>query len=76
MPLKVVVWGTEDRQQMESPTPLPDVLRDLLEQPLDGPILRACRIEAGRRRLEEEPIDAVALADALVAEGPPLVERT
>ena len=60
---------------MEPPTPVPDVLRDLLEQPLDGPILRPRRIEACRHRLEAEPLDAVTLADAVVAEGPPLVER-
>ena len=61
---------------MESPTPLPDVLCDLLEQPLDGPILRPERIAAGRRRIAAEPLEAAALADALVAEGPPLVGRT
>ena len=58
---------------MEPPTPPRDVLGDLLSQPVDGPILRPARIEAARRRLADAPIEPAELADALVAEGPPLV---
>lgn len=41
----------------------------LVAELLDGPVLCAERIEAGRRRAAGNPVDPVALADAVVAEG-------
>ena len=60
---------------MSSATPSPDVLRGLLDEPHDGPILRPARIEAGRRRAAGEAIAADELVAALVAEGPPLLQH-
>ena len=66
---------TEDRIVPSRPS-ASDVLRGLLDEPQDGPILRPDAIEAGRRRAAGAPLDGAALADALVAEGPPLLQRT
>jgi hypothetical protein len=50
-----------------TPAPeLPDGLVDLL---LVGPVLRPDRIAAGRRRAAGAPVDAIELADAVVADG-------
>lgn len=59
---------------MIAATPLPDVPVGLVEQLLDGPILRLDRIEAGRQRVAVGPVEPGELADAVVAEGPPLLQ--
>lgn len=54
---------------MVPPTPAPELPAGLLEALLDGPVLSPVRIEAGRRRAADGPVDAVVLADAVVAEA-------
>jgi len=50
-------------------TPAHDVPAGLLEQLLEGAVLRPDRIAAGLRRVAGAPVDARLLADAMVAEG-------
>jgi hypothetical protein len=54
---------------MVAPTPVPELPAGLVETLLDGPVLSPVRIEAGRRRAANGPVDAVVLADAVVAEA-------
>lgn len=49
-------------------TPVSQLPNGLLEVLLDGPVLCPQRIAAGRRRASGEAVDAVVLADAVVAE--------
>lgn len=58
---------------MPSSTSTPDLPAGLVEQLLEGPILRADRIEAGRLRAASPP-GPDELAAAVVAEGPPLLQ--
>ena len=67
-PLKVVNGPSETLLQMVSRTPASDLPDGLLEWLLDGPLLSPARIAAGRRRAADGPVDAVVLADAVVAE--------
>lgn len=60
---------------MASPTSNPELSGELLTQLLDGPTLRPDAIAAGIRRAADGPVDADRLADAVVAEGPPLLQR-
>jgi hypothetical protein len=54
--------------------PTPDTLRSLVERLLDRDSCCPARIEAGRRRAADGPLDAAELADAVVAEGRPLLQ--
>jgi hypothetical protein len=69
----VAVHGTEDRQQMTDATPTPDVPHGLVAQVLEAPTVSEDRLAAGRCRAAEGPLGAEEIADAVVAEGPPLL---
>jgi hypothetical protein len=61
---------------MATTTPAPEVPDGLVEHVLDGPAVRPHAIEAGRRRAAGGPLDADRIADAVVAEGPPLLQQS
>ena len=65
--------GSENSGEMAAATPVPEVPDGLVEHVLDTPALRPAAVEAGRRRAAGGPVDADRIADAVVAEGPPLV---
>jgi hypothetical protein len=50
-------------------TPAADLPPGLVEDLLDGPVLRPERIAAGERRVAGGPVDPGVLADAVVAEA-------
>jgi hypothetical protein len=60
---------------MATPTPVPEVPDGLVERVLDVPAVRPDAIEAGLRRAAGGPLDADRIADAVVAEGPPLLQH-
>lgn len=71
--MKVKVTQGDDQAvresgQMVPATPASAIPIGLLEVLLDGPMLCPQRIAAGRRRASGDPVDAIALADAVVAE--------
>lgn len=65
----MVASPSEVPEQMVLATPTAEVPAGLIDRLLDGPVLRPDRIAAGRRRAAGAPVDAIDLADAMVAEG-------
>lgn len=61
---------------MVTPARADDVPPGLLERLLDGPILRADAIAAGRRLAAGTPLPPERIAAAVVEEGAPLVRSS
>lgn len=68
--------SSENDEEMDAPTPAPELPDGLVEHVLDVPALRPDAVEAGRRRAAGGPLDAERIADAVVAEGPPLLQHS